>query len=96
MRELISQLEAGCFPDIGDIGGFDHPAGCGPEVMPRLLELAAQVAGLPQSCPFMARGTFLRPIFGRLNDRGAYALLACRPRLHVPRVRRSIEVNGGS
>ena len=96
MLELIPQLEAGGHPDIGDIGRFDHPGECGPEVMPRFRDLAAQVAGLPRSCGFTGSGTFVHPIFGRLNSRGAYALLAFHLRLHVPHVRRSIEVNGRS
>ena len=96
MLELIAQLEAGRQPDIGDIGRFDHPGECGPEVMPRFRDLATRVAGLPQSYAFNGRGTFQHPIFGRLNSRGAYALLAFHLRLHVPHVRRSIEVNGRS
>ncbi len=94
MLDLIPQLEAGRQPDIGDISRFDHPGECGPEVMPRFRDLAARVVGLPQSYAFNGRGTFLHPIFGRLSSRGAYALLAFHLRLHVPHVRRSIEVNG--
>jgi len=93
MLELIPQLEAGRQPDIGDISRFDHPGECGPEVMPRFRDLAARVAGLPQSYAFNGHGTFLHPIFGRLNSRGAYALLAFHLRLHVPHVRHSVEVN---
>ena len=96
MLELIPQLEAGRSPDIGDISRFDHPGDCGPEVMPQFRELSAQVADLPQSHPFTGRGTFLHPIFGRLNSRGAFALLAFHLRLHVPHVRSSIEANGRS
>lgn len=95
MLELIPQLEAGRSPDIGDIGRFDFPDDCcGPEVMPRFRDLAARVAGLPQAYAFTGRGTFLHPIFGRLNSRGAYALLAFHLRLHVTQIRRSIELNG--
>jgi hypothetical protein len=96
MLELIPQLESGRSPDIGDISRFDHPGDCGPEVMPRFRELAAQVAGLPESHSFTGRGTFLHPIFGRLDSRGAFALLALHLRLHVPHVRSSIEANGRS
>lgn len=96
MLELIPQLEAGRSPDIGDIGRFDHPGECGPEVMPRFRDLAARVADLPRSYAFNGRGTFRHPVFGRLNSRGAYALLAFHLRLHVPHVRRSIDVNGRS
>jgi hypothetical protein len=94
MLELIPQLEAGRHPDIGDISRFDHPGDCGPEVMPRFRDLVTQVASLPESHAFEGSGTFLHPIFGRLNSRGAYALLAFHLRLHVPHVRRSVEVNG--
>ena len=95
MLELIPQLEAGRSPDIGDIGRFDFPDDCcGPEVMPRFRDLAARVARLPQAYAFTGRGTFLHPIFGRLNSRGAYALLAFHLRLHVSQIRRSIELNG--
>lgn len=94
MLELIPALEAGRAPDIGDIRRFDHPGDCGPEVMPRFRDLAARIARLPQSHPFTGRGTFLHPIFGRLDSRGAFALVAFHLRLHVPHVRRSIEVNG--
>jgi hypothetical protein len=93
MLERIPQLEAGQQPDIGDISRFDHPGDCGPEVMPRFRDLVTRVASLPESQDFNGRGTFLHPIFGRLNSRGAYALLAFHLRLHVPHVRRSIEVN---
>ena len=93
LLEVIPQLEAGLSPEIGDIGRFDHPAECGPEVMPRFRGLAARVESLPRSHPFTGRGTFPHPIFGRLDGRGAYALLAFHLRLHVPQIRRSIEVN---
>ena len=53
MLELISQLEAGRQPDIGDIGRFDHPGDCGPEVMPRFRDLVTRVASLPD--PLVAR-----------------------------------------
>lgn len=96
MLALIPELEAGRSPDIGDIGRFDDPADCGPEVIPRFRDLAARVAGLPRSHPFTGRGTFRHPIFGRLNSRGAFALLAFHLRLHVPQIRRSIELNGRS
>jgi hypothetical protein len=96
MLELIPQLEAGRSPEIGDIGRFDHPGDCGPEVMPRFRDLAARVAGLPRSHPFTGRGTFLHPFFGRLDSRGAYALLAFHLRLHVLHIRHSIEANGRS
>jgi hypothetical protein len=93
MLELIPDLEAGRSPDIGDIGRFDHPGDSGPEVMPRFRGLAARIARLPETHPFTGRGTFLHPIFGRLDSRGAFALVAFHLRLHVPHVRRSIEVN---
>lgn len=94
MLTLIPELEAGRSPDIGDIGRFDHPDDCGPEVMPRFRDLAARVADLPHACPFTGHGTFQHPIFGRLDGRGAYALLAFHLWLHVPQIRRSIEING--
>ena len=94
MLQLIPELEAGRSPEIGDIGRFDHPPETGPEVMPRFRDLAARVADLPRSIPFTGRGTFQHPIFGRLDSRGAYALLAFHLRLHVPQIRRSIEING--
>jgi len=93
MLDLIPHLESGREPNVGDISRFDHPAECGAEVMPRFRELAARVAGLPQSHAFTGRGRFRHPVFGRLNSRGAYAVLAFHLRLHVPHVRRSIEVN---
>jgi hypothetical protein len=96
LLEVILQLEAGRQPAIGDIGRFDHPDECGPEVMPRFRDLAARVASLPRSYPFTGRGSFLHPIFGRLDSRGAFALLAFHLRLHVPQIRRSIEINGRS
>jgi hypothetical protein len=96
MLELIPELEAGRDCDVGDIGRFDHPGECGAEVMPRFRELAARVASLPGAYSFTGRGTFQHPIFGRLTSRGGYALLAFHARLHVPHVRRSIEVNGRS
>lgn len=95
MLELIPELEAGRSPAIGDIGRFDHPDKvCGPEVMPRFRDLVARIANLRRTHPFTGRGTFQHPIFGRLDSRGAYALLAFHLRLHVPQIRRSIEVNG--
>ena len=93
MLELIPELEAGRSPDIGDIGRFDYPDDSGPEVMPRFRDLAARIARLPQSHPFTGRGTFLHPIFGRLDSRGAFALVAFHLRLHVSHVRHGIEVN---
>lgn len=93
---LFAELEAGRDIDIGDIGRFDHPAECGPEVMPRFRDLAARIAGLPQTCSFTGTGTFVHPIFGRLDSRGAYALVAFHLQLHVPQIRRSIEINGQS
>jgi hypothetical protein len=92
--DIISALEAGQEPELGDIGRFDHPADCGPEVMPRFRELAARVASLRRTCPLTGRGTLLHPIFGRLDSRGAYALAAFHLRLHVPQIRHSIEANG--
>lgn len=94
MLEVIPALEAGQEADIGDIRRFDYPEDCGPEVMPRFRELAARIVGLPQTYPLTGRGTFLHPFFGRLNSRGAYALLAFHLRLHVPQIRHSIEING--
>jgi hypothetical protein len=93
---LIPQLDAGGEIDIGDISRFDHPAECGPEVMPRFRDLAARIAGLPQSQSFTGRGTFLHPIFGRLDSRGAYALVAFHLQLHVPQIRQSIAINGAA
>ena len=78
---------------IGDISRFDHPAECGPEVMPRCRDLAARIAGLPRVYPFTGRGAFQYPIFGRLDSRGAYKLVAFHLQLHVPQIRRSIELN---
>ncbi|MFM8497002.1 MAG: hypothetical protein ACKOEM_16005 [Planctomycetia bacterium] len=94
MLELIAELEAGRDTDVGDISRFDYPAECGPEVIPRFRDLAAQITNLPQAYPFTGGGTFLHPIFGRLDSRGAYALLAFHLQLHVPQIRRSIEING--
>lgn len=94
MLELIGELEAGRDTDVGDISRFDHPAECGPEVMPRFRDLTAQIADLPQAYSFTGGGRFLHPIFGRLDSRGAYALLALHLQLHVPQIRRSIEING--
>ena len=91
---LFAELEAGREIDIGDIGRFDHPAECGPEVMPRFRDLAVRIANLPQVYPFTGRGTFQHPIFGRLDSRGAYAVVAFHLQLHVPQIRRSIEING--
>ena len=93
---LFAELEAGRDIDIGDIGRFDHPAECGPEVMPRFRDLAARIAGLPQTLPFTGTGTFVHPIFGRLDSRGAYAVMAFHLQLHVPQIRRSIAINGES
>ena len=93
---LIAELEAGREPDIGDIGRFDHPAECGPEVMSRFHELAARIAGLPQEVSFTGGGTFRHPVFGQLDSRGAYALVAFHLQLHVPQIRRSIAINGPS
>lgn len=96
LAAIIPELEAGREPEIGDIGRFDHPAVCGPEVMPRFRELAARIASLPRIHPLKGRGTFRHPIFGRLDSRGAYALAAFHLRLHVPQIRKSIEANGRS
>lgn len=96
LLELIPQLDAGHEPDIGDIGRFDHPAECGPEVMPRFYDLAARITGLPQVVSFTGGGTFRHPVFGRLDSRGAYALVAFHLQLHVPQIRRSIALNGES
>jgi hypothetical protein len=96
MLELIGQLEAGRDPDVGDISRFDHPGECGPEVMQRFRDLAARIAILPQAYPFTGDGTFVHPIFGRLDSRGTYALMAFHLQLHVPHIRRSIEINGRS
>lgn len=96
MLHLIPELEAGRETDVGDIGRFDHPPECGPEVMPRFRNLAARITSLPASHAFTGGGTFLHPIFGRLDSRGAYALLAFHLHLHVPQIRRSIAVNGRS
>lgn len=93
---LLPQLDAGRDIDIGDIGRFDHPAECGPEVMPRFRDLAARIAGLPQTLSFTGGGTFVHPIFGRLDSRGGYALVAMHLQLHVPQIRQSIELNGKS
>ncbi len=93
MLALIPQLEAGRNPDIGDISRFDHPADCGPEVMPRFRDLASRVIDLPQAYALTGRGSFVHPIFGRLNSRGAFALLAFHLHLHVPQIRRSIRIN---
>ena len=90
---LIPQLDAGRDVEIGYIGRFDHPAECGPEVMPRFRDLAAQIAGLPQSLSFNGGSTFVHPIFGRLDSRGGFALAAFHLQLHVPQIRRSIELN---
>ena len=96
LLELIPQLDAGREPDVGDIGRFDHPAECGPEVLPRFRDLAERILGLPQSQSFTGRGTFQHPIFGRLDSRGAYALVAFHLQLHVPQIRRSITINGAA
>ena len=91
---LLPQLDAGREIEIGDIGRFDHPAECGPEVMPRFRDLAARIAGLPQVLSFTGRGTFVHPIFGRLDSRGGYAVVAFHLQLHVPQIRQSIAING--
>lgn len=91
---VLPQLDAGREVEIGDIGRFDHPAECGPEAMPRLRDLAARIAGLPQTLSFSGHGTFVHPIFGRLNSRGGYALVAMHLQLHVPQIRQSIAING--
>jgi hypothetical protein len=96
LLELIPQLEAGHEPAVGDIGRFDHPAECGPEVMPRFRDLAARITELPQTLLFTGGGKFPHPIFGRLDSRGAYALVAFHLQLHVPQIRRSIAINGES
>ncbi|MFM8893011.1 MAG: hypothetical protein ACKOTB_15590 [Planctomycetia bacterium] len=93
LLSLIPELEAGREASIGDLGRFDHPHECGPEVMPRFRDLAARIVSLPQTHPLTGRGTFLHPIFGRLDSHGAYALLAFHLRLHVPQIRRSIVIN---
>jgi hypothetical protein len=93
---LIPRLDAGHEIDIGDIGRFDDPAECGPEVMPRFRDLADRIAALPQTVSFTGAGTFQHPIFGRLDSRGAFAVVAFHLQLHVPQVRRSIEINGKS
>lgn len=93
MLGRIPHLEAGQEPEIGDISRFDHPSECGPEVMPRFRDLVAQVEDLPKTYAFTGRGSFVHPIFGRLNSRGAFALLAFHLRLHVPQIRRSILIN---
>ena len=93
MLGLIPQLDAGRDTDIGYIGRFDHPAECGPEVMPRFRDLAAQIAGLPQSLSFKGGGTVVHPIFGRLDSRGGFALAALHLQLHVSQIRRSIQLN---
>jgi len=94
LLDLIPELEAGREPVIGDISRFDYPDDCGPEVMPRFRDLAVRIVGLPQAYPLTGLGTFRHPIFGPLNSRGAYALLAFHLRLHVPQIRRSIDLNG--
>lgn len=96
MLELIGQLEAGHDTDVGDISRFDHPGECGPEVMRRFRDLVARIGSLPQAYPFTGEGSFVHPIFGRLDSRGAYALMAFHLQLHVPHIRRSIEINGRS
>ena len=93
LLEMILQLDAGRDVVIGDIGRFDHPAECGPEVMPRFRDLAAKIAGLPQSLSFKRGGTVVHPIFGRLDSRGGYALAALHLQLHVSQIRRSIQLN---
>ena len=93
---LIPRLDAGHEIDIGDIGRFDHPAECGPEVMPRFRDLADRIAALPQTVSFTGAGTFQHPIFGQLDSRGAFAVVAFHLQLHVPQIRRSIEINGTS
>jgi hypothetical protein len=93
---LFAELEAGREIDIGDIGRFDHPAECGPEVVPRFRDLATRIKSLPHVYPFTGRGTFQHPIFGRLDSRGAYAVVAFHLQLHVPQIRRSIELNSES
>ena len=96
MLELIGQLESGHDTDVGDISRFDHPGECGPEVMRRFRDLVARIGSLPQAYPFTGEGSFVHPIFGRLDSRGAYALMAFHLPLHVPHIRRSIEINGRS
>ena len=91
---VLPQLGAGREVDIGDIGRFDHPAECGPEVMPRFRDLAARIGDLPQTLSFTGGGTFVHPIFGQLDSRGGYALVAMHLQLHVPQIRQSIEING--
>ena len=93
MLERIPELEAGRQPDIGDISRFDHPDECGPEVMSRFRDLATLIADLPKAYAFTGRGSFVHPIFGRLNSRGAFALLAFHLQLHVPQIRRSVLIN---
>jgi len=93
---LIPELEAGNAPDVGDIGRFDHPVECGAEVMSRFRELTTRIGALPRTHPFTGRGTFQHPIFGRLDSRGAFALLAFHLQLHVPQIRRSIAINAPS
>jgi len=94
LLEVIPLLEAGRSPEIGDIGRFDDPAECGPEVMPRFRELATRVASLPRTCSFTGRGTLEHPIFGPLDSRDVFALLAFHLRVHVPQIRHSVAVNG--
>ena len=93
MLERIPELEAGRQPDIGDISRFDHPDECGLEVMARFRDLATRIADLPKAYAFTGRGSFVHPIFGRLNSRGAFALLAFHLQLHVPQIRRSVLIN---
>ena len=58
--------------------------------------IAARIASLPQTLSFTGGGTFRHPVFGRLDSRGAYALVAFHLQLHVPQIRRSIAINGPS
>jgi hypothetical protein len=57
------------------------------------IDIDYEVLGQTNGYAFTGRGSFVHPIFGRLNGRGAFAFLAFHLRLHNPQIRRSILIN---
>lgn len=92
--EGMARLEHGERVVMTDLRVFDKVEDCGAEVMTPFRELAGRIAAVPDSCRWDAGGTLDHPFFGRLDLRGAYALVAFHLRMHVPQIRQSIARNG--
>lgn len=91
--KLITALERGESPELGDISRFDDISSVSKEVVTRFFEHAKKVEALPNQLTLTAPTKVYHPIFGPLTSRGFYALLAMHLWIHIPQIEDQIKLH---